>query len=239
MIIIGLTTTVRETKVSNTDKKMATVHCVGSLGNDVPLAVFYTKLSTGHFLPLHCNHKVTEAEIRLSMAQLPVQSMMFDAACLASKAGAEQAIVSDANEVFINNVLSHHGLNPLFNQGVHTNGGAFTEDGRLDVHPYCPVDAPHGCNLCPPNMCKGSIVDGLLRGSSGKAERIFDTVIYVGDGGGDFCPTLRLRERDLVLARGGGTSGKKYGLYQRIQKRAVSLGMSSASKELGYWPQSC
>lgn len=58
--------------------------------------------------------------------------------------------------MFIEEFLKHHGIRGLFEKGVSTNGGVFTDDGRLDVQPYhTNQDAPHGCSLCPPNMCKG------------------------------------------------------------------------------------
>ncbi|CAO2841583.1 unnamed protein product [Amaranthus hypochondriacus] len=37
-----------------------------------------------------------------------------------------------------------------------------------------------------------------------------NTIIYVGDGGGDYCPTLNLGENDHVMPR------KKYTLWRRI-----------------------
>ncbi|CAM9556361.1 unnamed protein product, partial [Ectocarpus sp. 13 AM-2016] len=90
------------------------------------------------------------------MSRLPVFQRMLDAVCLAGRAGAQQAVVSDANTVFIEEFLKHHGVRGLFGKGISTNGGVFTEDGRLDVQPYHTNQAaPHGCRLCPPNMCKG------------------------------------------------------------------------------------
>ena len=43
--------------------------------------------------------QVTESEIKWSMSRLPVFQRMLDAACMAAAAGAEQAVVSDANTV--------------------------------------------------------------------------------------------------------------------------------------------
>lgn len=58
--------------------------------------------------------------------------------------------------MFIEEFLKHHGIRASFEQGVSTNGGGFTDDGRLDVQPYhTNQDEPHGCSLCPPNLCKG------------------------------------------------------------------------------------
>jgi len=46
-------------------------------------------------------------------------------------------------------------------------------------------------------MCKGHIIDEHCR-SSGLA---YDVIAYVGDGSHDLCPTLRLRETDIVFPR--------------------------------------
>ncbi|KAK4319112.1 hypothetical protein Pmani_009945 [Petrolisthes manimaculis] len=40
---------------------------------------------------------------------------------------------------------------------------------------------------------------------------VFSTIAYVGDGDNDFCPSIRLRGRDLVFPRRG------YNLYNRIE----------------------
>jgi len=48
-------------------------------------------------------------------------------------------------------------------------------------------------------MCKGHILDEHRRLSGVK----YDVVAYVGDGANDFCPTLRLRETDIVFPRRG------------------------------------
>lgn len=69
-------------------------------------------------------------------------------------------------QVFIEEFLKHHGIRGLFGKGVSTNGGVFTDDGRLDVQPYhTNQEEPHGCSLCPPNMCKGesSAREGCVR----------------------------------------------------------------------------
>lgn len=39
----------------------------------------------------------------------------------------------------------------------------------------------------------GKILDGLFGAREGGGERTTGKVIYVGDGGGDYCPALRLR----------------------------------------------
>lgn len=144
-------------------------------------------------------------DIRQTLARIPVQPRMLDAVRLAVESyGAELHIVSDANTVFIESMLEHHGLAPLVRK-VHTNPSHFeTLDGSaadnaktaatcLRVERYhSPQIPPHGCPHCPVNMCKGRILDAIQR------DRAFTHVLYVGDGKGDFCPVTHLVRCVLV-----------------------------------------
>jgi len=131
---------------------------------------------------------VTEEMIRQAVANVPVLSKMLDAMKLAgSQPNAVVAIVSDANTVYIESMLDHHGLATIVSE-VITNPAAFETQGRrqsLRVRPYHDPQTPHGCALCPSNMCKGLILDRLRR------ETACTRVVYVGDGSGDFCPATR------------------------------------------------
>lgn len=113
--------------------------------------------------------------------------------------------MSDANSYFIKEILERHGLQEYFSQ-VHTNPAHVDDSGALRVLPFHPKDTPHGCKLCPLNMCKGLILDSIRKGSSETLKR---RVIYVGDGGGDYCPSLRLVRGDHVLARQGFPLSKR------------------------------
>lgn len=63
-------------------------------------------------------------------------------------------IVSDANRFFIEAILECHGLLGCFSQIV-TNPTSVEQDGRLRIFPHCDLGSSfHGCNLCPPNLCK-------------------------------------------------------------------------------------
>ena len=48
-------------------------------------------------------------------------------------------------------------------------------------------------------MCKGDVLEKHIKEHSRK----IDSVVYVGDGSNDFCPTLRLKDRDYVAIREG------------------------------------
>ncbi|KAJ0964607.1 hypothetical protein J5N97_025745 [Dioscorea zingiberensis] len=114
--------------------------------------------------------------------------------------GCELRIVSDANKFFIETILEHHGLMGYFYE-INTNPGFVDEEGRLKIFPYHDFTSnvsSHGCPLCPPNMCKGLIIERI------KAEMVTEgkkRIIYLGDGKGDFCPSLKLSEDDFVMPR--------------------------------------
>ncbi|ETV77379.1 hypothetical protein, variant [Aphanomyces astaci] len=143
------------------------------------------------------------------IGRIPVQDGMLDAVHLAHERGWEVAIVSDANTVFIDAFLNLHNLTSIITQ-VFTNHSAFQGD-TLHVTPYHPLDQPpHGCPRCPTNMCKGSIVKQI------KASAEYTKILYIGDGGGDFCPVAtELSSNDVVFAR------EKYELLHKVQQTPV------------------
>eukprot|EP01018_Ginkgo_biloba_P007360 Gb_34426 [translate_table: standard] len=119
-------------------------------------------------------------------------------------------IVSDANSFFIKTILENYNLLQYFTE-IKTNPASVDEDGRLRIFPFhSQMIAAHGCKLCPPNMCKGAIVDGIQKSISESKKRF----IYLGDGRGDFCPSLRLGSGDHVLAR------QEYPLWELVQKNS-------------------
>ncbi|GMF50040.1 unnamed protein product [Phytophthora fragariaefolia] len=134
---------------------------------------------------------ISEEIIRDAVAHVPIQPHMLDAVRLAAEQySADVKIVSDANSVYIESMLEHHGLSKLVSE-VITNPATFEalDDGRnrLNVKPYHALDiVPHGCTWCPSNMCKGRIVDSLRQAHP------YSSVLYVGDGSGDFCAATRL-----------------------------------------------
>jgi pyridoxal phosphate phosphatase PHOSPHO2 len=136
----------------------------------------------------------TEAQIGGALATIPILGGALDAVALAQEAGAEQRILSDANTVYIDRILSTRGLQSTFSEVV-TNPASYDAAGRLRVRPHQPRGAAHGCPLCPPNLCKGAVLQQWLDVSAPSR------CIYVGDGGGDFCPATRLRAGDVLLAR--------------------------------------
>ncbi|GMF65058.1 unnamed protein product [Phytophthora lilii] len=158
---------------------------------------------------------ITPDMIRDAIARVPIQPHMLDALRLAAEQfNADVKIVSDANSVYIESMLEHYGLAKHVSE-VITNPASFKplENGhsRLHVRPYhSELHKPHGCAWCPTNMCKGRIVDDLRR------KHPYTSVLYVGDGSGDFCAATRLAKTDVVFARADEANGRSYGLQKRI-----------------------
>ena len=137
---------------------------------------------------------VSAAAIERAAAALPADARVLDAIRRLSAAGVRQAILSDANSIYIAAFLAAHDVARCFAE-VRTNPASVAPDGRVRVAPH--HAAPHGCRgRCPTNLCKGRVL-GELRAGAG------ERVVYVGDGGGDECPCRALRASDAALARKG------------------------------------
>jgi len=148
-------------------------------------------------LAAHKDMGVSEQDMLDALMTLPLEKSTKEVIQhLASLDTCDQIILSDANYVSILSVLQQHGIEDCF-MDVHTNPAEF-HGGALRVSPYHKAD--HGCTTlkgtaCPPNMCKGKVLEGFL------LENNYEMVAYVGDGQGDFCACTRLGPRDLIFAR--------------------------------------
>ncbi|KAK9665960.1 hypothetical protein RND81_14G149400 [Saponaria officinalis] len=131
------------------------------------------------------------------LKRTPMHPRIIPAIKWAFDAGCDLRILSDANRFFIETIMDHHGISDYFTE-VYTNQGFVNEQGRLRIIPYHDfTTSPHGCDniLCPPNMCKGQVMEKLLSLEKNK------TFIYLGDGNGDHCPSLKLRHEDYCMPR--------------------------------------
>ncbi|XP_021757820.1 inorganic pyrophosphatase 1-like [Chenopodium quinoa] len=139
---------------------------------------------------------VTIDDIARVLKRVPIHPRVVPAIKAAHAAGCDLRIVSDANMFFIETILDHLGLKDCFSE-INTNPGYVDGEGRLRILPIHDfTKSPHGCsNPCPPNMCKGLVIKRLL------CEHGNNKFIYLGDGIGDYCASLRLREEDHVMPR--------------------------------------
>ena len=151
----------------------------------------WTALMDHLMTKLGTEHGIRKAELETCLEGIPIFEENVKCVREAAAAGFEQRILSDANTVFIEKIVARLGLVECFSC-VATNAGTYerrteAEAEVLRVRPYVPRDRPpHGCALCPPNLCKGAVLDAWIE------ELRPSKIVYVGDGSGDFCPALHL-----------------------------------------------
>ncbi|KAJ0709816.1 putative inorganic diphosphatase [Helianthus annuus] len=108
----------------------------------------------------------------------------------------EMKVLSNANQFFIETILKNNGVFECFS-GIISNPTVVDEEGRLRILPYNGRHFfPHGCKHCPPNLCKGIVIDKIRESDTKKRG-----IIYIGDGKDDFCPVMKLTEEDHVMPK--------------------------------------
>lgn len=144
------------------------------------------------------SHGKTIEDIAEVLRRIPIHPQVISAIKAAHALGCELRIVSDANMFFIETILNHLGLKDYFSE-INTNPGFVDEQERLRISPYHDfTQSSHCCSLCPPNMCKGLIIERIQASISKDGSK---KIIYLGDGAGDYCPSLKLTEADYMMPR--------------------------------------
>ncbi|PWN22833.1 hypothetical protein BCV69DRAFT_280441 [Microstroma glucosiphilum] len=176
----------------------------------------FTDLCAMLLRELHDVEGKTEEEIKAAMRLMPFHpGMKRGVQNLKAAASPETTffLLSNSNTVYIDTILEHQGLTNIFDEIV-TNPAHFEKDGTLNVSRRVPAEAQvqHTCKVgCSANMCKGEELDAFLSRHGGY--EAFDRIMYVGDGGNDFCPVLRLRKgQDVAFVR------RYRGLEKRIKE---------------------
>ena len=141
------------------------------------------------------------------MTEIAVSPGMVDLLNTLDQTKAEAIIISDANSVFIDHILSFHGLKDRINK-VFTNPAKFNDEGCLQIEMYHVQDS---CSLSTVNLCKGQILETSIEERM-KLNVNFTHVVFIGDGHNDFCPSMRLSPKDFVFPREG------YSLVKYIEK---------------------
>ncbi|XP_073146531.1 inorganic pyrophosphatase 2-like [Henckelia pumila] len=146
---------------------------------------------------LHAQGRTTK-DIENVLKRAPMHHRIVPAIKKAHALGCDLRMVSDANLFFIDTILTHLGIKDCFSE-INTNPSYVDEEGRLRISPYTDFYSfSHGCKLCPPNMCKGMILERIQASLVKEGQT---RMIYLGDGSGDFCPSLKLKEGDFVMPR--------------------------------------
>ncbi|KAG8495548.1 hypothetical protein CXB51_013361 [Gossypium anomalum] len=127
---------------------------------------------------LHSRGETTD-DIAECLKKTPVHPRIAAAIKAAHAFGCDLRILSDANQFFIEKILEHHDLLGCFSK-IYTNPTFVDEEGRLRIFPYHDSTlSPHGCSLCPSNLCKGQVLNNV-QASAPESER--QNFIYLGDG---------------------------------------------------------
>ncbi|XP_014665990.1 PREDICTED: pyridoxal phosphate phosphatase PHOSPHO2-like isoform X2 [Priapulus caudatus] len=154
-------------------------------------------------------HGVTPTSIQKCMEEIPLTNGMHE---LFSQLPPyfESIIISDSNSILIDYILKDKNLKG-FITAVFTNSAKFTEEGKLTLEPFHHQD---WCELSSKNLCKGDILEKYI--AARRTEGVtFTTVAFVGDGRNDLCPSLRLREQDLIFPRVGYQLVKELQILQK------------------------
>ncbi|GAB2223578.1 hypothetical protein Droror1_Dr00017719 [Drosera rotundifolia] len=156
----------------------------------------YNSLMNRMMKELHSQGKTIE-DIANCLIQAPLHPNIISAIKSAHASGCDLRILSDANTFFIETILKHHGILDCFAE-INTNPGFVDGEGKLVIFPFHEFkSSSHSCILCPPNLCKGMVLERIQRSELCQAKQI----IYVGDGKNDFCPSMKLSARDYVMPR--------------------------------------
>jgi pyridoxal phosphate phosphatase PHOSPHO2 len=169
---------------------------------------------------------VSRAQIEEVIKRMPVFEEVLEAINVAGLKSVQQIILSDANTVYISHFLESKGLDKFFSLIV-SNPASWSSSGLLLIQPYQHelndvsdvIDVKLKCPLCPTNLCKGQVLS-KIQTTLGSDDR----VLYIGDGGNDLCPCLRLRECDFVAAR------NDFRLEKCLQQNSTTL-----KAKVTYW----
>ncbi|DBA70351.1 TPA: hypothetical protein ACH3X2_011772 [Trebouxia sp. C0005] len=172
----------------------------------------WTELMDAAMVAVHSQQGRRAADIKAACVRVPMHPRMHEVLQEASaSSNVHMVIVSDANTVFIDYILQAQGLQGCFN-AIITNPARFV-DKALRISPY--HTQPHGCAACPPNLCKGLVIEELL------LQHNYCQIVYLGDGRGDYCPCTRLGPNDHILARQNYPDGTECSLLQLLTEQGV------------------
>ncbi|KAI3641797.1 hypothetical protein MIR68_000164 [Amoeboaphelidium protococcarum] len=144
---------------------------------------------------------------------------------------AKVVILSDANHVFISEILEGNNASHLVDS-IITNPAHFDQTGRLNIERHWkPSQGHHGCTLgtCTVNICKGRELLQLQQ-----QDGAYDLIFYGGDGRNDFCPILKLSESDHALVRKGKNLER---LILRKFDSQDGINLPDVKAQIHYWDQ--
>jgi len=190
--------------------------------NELSNTVQWTKLMSqmvGHMMK---DYNISRQDLAECLRGIPYFADTFESLKFAKESGALVIILSDANEFYISEILAEFDLAKYVDK-IITNFSTFeilsekSEQHQeiLKILPYQDSLNPHSCSLCPVNLCKGLCLQRLIEEIGGRSA--VEKLIYVGDGGGDFCPCTTLTSKDVVCCR------RDWALHNKIKTMSPPL----------------
>jgi pyridoxal phosphate phosphatase PHOSPHO2 len=114
--------------------------------------VQWTDLVASFLVKAHQEGK-TKEDVVAAFSDLPIHEDVRSIFQFAKDSDSTTIILSDANQVYIESTLKHHGLHHFISE-IITNPSSFSKDGCLIVDRLHPRDDPHGCSeTCTVNIC--------------------------------------------------------------------------------------
>ncbi|KAF6156645.1 hypothetical protein GIB67_017781 [Kingdonia uniflora] len=111
-------------------------------------------------MELHLQGK-TIKDIANCLKRIALNPWIVQAIKSAHALGCNLRIVNQANVFFIETILEYHGLMCYFSE-INTNPSVINKEGRLRILPCHDLETSPRCSYpCPPNMCKGIIIERI------------------------------------------------------------------------------
>ncbi|CAG8493922.1 549_t:CDS:2 [Paraglomus brasilianum] len=167
---------------------------------------------------------ITRSQIESALSSVPMHPSMVSCLHMAKRHNADVIIVSDANTIWIDHILTHYGVHHLIDKIITNHaewdaGNCIAIDSNTHSQQNCnTIHRITGEKMCNRNLCKGHELRQLLN------LREYDNVVYVGDGVNDYCPSLQLRDTDVVCVRKG-----------RTLEKLIIDNYSSVRAEIKFW----
>eukprot|EP01116_Phalansterium_solitarium_P010157 TRINITY_DN2463_c0_g1_i5.p1 TRINITY_DN2463_c0_g1~~TRINITY_DN2463_c0_g1_i5.p1 ORF type:complete len:248 (+),score=75.79 TRINITY_DN2463_c0_g1_i5:56-799(+) len=167
---------------------------VSRLYKDAAGSLMWTEVMDKAMAEMHARG-LTAADIERALSTIPFHEDALKSLELLRANQCDMIIISHANTVFIDTILKAHNAKQYFpDENIFTHPAHFDETGRLMVGSYHGRHTPHDCGHCIADMCKGKLLDARLK-------QQYESVMYVGDSDGDWCPCLRLDSFGHILSR--------------------------------------
>ncbi|KAJ3193051.1 hypothetical protein HK101_005521 [Irineochytrium annulatum] len=133
-------------------------------------------------------------DIVAALSRVPLRPAMAELFRMAREAGGDVIIVSDANTVYIDEILRYNGLRECVAEIV-TNPGTWDAAGRLNGS----LSPHYG------KFTRAQSSFSLFSKGAEMSQRMdsYERIFYGGDGRNDFCPMTKLADTDVALPRRG------------------------------------